>query len=70
MLDNTASTIFEFCRRKKISKAKYFAMRREGRGPREMRDGRWVRISVAAERDWEHEREAENANTNTTEPTS
>jgi hypothetical protein len=57
MFDNTASTIFEFCRRKKISKAKYFEMRRKGRGPREMRDGRWVRISPESERDWDRELE-------------
>ncbi len=58
MLDKPPSkTIFEFCGKKRISKSKYFVMRKQGRGPREMRDGKWVRISPEAVADWDRERE-------------
>jgi hypothetical protein len=50
-------TIDEFCTREALSRAKYFVMRRQGRGPREMRDGKWIRISVEARADWRRERE-------------
>jgi hypothetical protein len=55
------ATIAEFCKKKKISRAKYFELRRKGRGPREQRDGRWVRISPEAERDWDRELESKTA---------
>jgi hypothetical protein len=57
MTTDDNKTISQFCRKKKLSKAKYFSMRRAGRGPREARDGKWVRITPEAERDWDRERE-------------
>jgi hypothetical protein len=58
-MNDASQTISEFCTSEKISRAKYFALRREGRGPREMRDGKWVRITAEARRDWQRERETE-----------
>jgi hypothetical protein len=52
-------TISEFCEDKRLSRAKYFEMRRQGRGPVEARDGKWVRISPQAEERWDRERESE-----------
>jgi hypothetical protein len=49
----------EFCAVKRLSRSKYFEMRKRGRGPRESRDGRWVTITPEAERDWDREREQE-----------
>jgi hypothetical protein len=57
--DNDSETLAEFCASVKISRAKYFKMRKEGRGAREMRDGRWVRITPKAKRDWCRQRERE-----------
>jgi len=52
-----SQTISEFCRSEKISRAKYFQLRREGKGPKEMRDLKWVRISPEAKLEWRRERE-------------
>jgi hypothetical protein len=60
MTDDGSKTITEFCRKKKLSRAKYFKMRQKGRGPREARDGKWVRITPEAERDWDRAREQSN----------
>jgi hypothetical protein len=65
MTTDSDSTIREFCRKKRLSKAKYYDMRRKGRGPREKRDGKWVRISAEAERDWDRERELAGSTTTT-----
>lgn len=55
----TSYTIAEFCRRFGISSPTYYAMRAEGRGPREIRMGRSVvRISAEAAEDWRRERES------------
>jgi hypothetical protein len=59
-----AKTLPQLFRDNKISKAKYYGLKRQGRGPREMRDGRWVRVSDEAERDWHRELER-NADENT-----
>jgi hypothetical protein len=51
-------SINEFCARHRISRGKYFALRKAGLGPAEMRLGRaLVRISAEAERAWQHARE-------------
>lgn len=66
-MSNPAETISEFRKSEKLSKTKYFNMRKRGKGPREMRDGRWVRITPEAKAEWRREREREQATTETTE---
>jgi hypothetical protein len=54
-----AHTIPSFCESNAISASKYFSLKREGRGPREIDlDGR-ILITPEAEADWRREREAE-----------
>jgi len=55
--ERAAFTISEFCRRHGISRPTYFKERDLGRGPKEMRFGAVVRISSAAEAEWQRERE-------------
>jgi predicted DNA-binding transcriptional regulator AlpA len=51
-------SINEFCQRHGISRATYFAIRKAGFGPTEMRIGRaLVRISAAADLEWQRARE-------------
>src|SRR6266436_6463568 len=51
-------SINQFCARHRISRGKYFGMRKAGGGPREMRLGpATVRITREAELDWQHARE-------------
>lgn len=59
----SAFTIAQFCARNQISQAHYFNQRAAGKGPREMRIGRSVRITPDAERDWQRgsERQSDNA---------
>jgi hypothetical protein len=48
-----------FCLYNDISESKYFSLKRQGRGPREIElDGRII-ITPEAEADWRREREAE-----------
>jgi hypothetical protein len=56
-ISRSAFTKSEFCRRNGISKSFFYKIRKQGRGPREMLG----RITAEAERDWQHEREAEAA---------
>src|SRR6266436_296304 len=52
-----SSSINDFCKRHRISRGKYFAMRKAGLGPVEMRLGpNLVRISAAADLAWQHAR--------------
>jgi hypothetical protein len=52
-------TIFSFCVSNQISQSKYFQLKRQGLGPREIElDGRII-ITPEAEQDWRREREAE-----------
>ena len=55
--DRPASTIREFCARWKIGPTKYYKMRNDGRGPRELRVGGSIRITAQAEADWVREHE-------------
>jgi hypothetical protein len=56
--ERSSFSINEICRRNRISRGKYFAMRRVGIGPVEMRLGpNTVRITREAELDWQHARE-------------
>lgn len=50
-------TIAEFCAAERFTRPYYHKLKREGRGPREMRDGRLVRISHKARLDWQKMRE-------------
>ena len=59
--DRDAYTIPEFCRRHGFSPSHYFAMAKEGRGPRVMRAGKQVLISREAAADWRFSLEAEPA---------
>jgi hypothetical protein len=50
-------TIDSFCEAENFTKPYYFKLKKEGRGPREMRDGRLIRITHKARLDWQKERE-------------
>ena len=50
-------SIATFCARNGIGLTLYHRLKNEGRGPREMRLGRTIRITLDAERDWQRERE-------------
>jgi hypothetical protein len=51
-------SINEFCARHRISRGKYFSLRKAGLGPAEMRLGpSTVRITREAELDWQHARQ-------------
>ena len=56
-----AHTIPSFCESNAISESKYYSLKREGRGPREIDLGDRIIITEEAERDWRIEREAETA---------
>ena len=50
-------TVAEWCAAHGISRSYYEKMQREGRGPRELRDGKIVRITPAADAEWTAARE-------------
>ena len=52
-------TIPSFCRSNAISPAKYFELKRDGRGPREIELDRRILITPEAEQEWRRAREAE-----------
>jgi hypothetical protein len=54
-------SILEFCEAHRISESMYFKLKKQGRGPREMRVGDRVLISVESAADWRAAREAETA---------
>jgi hypothetical protein len=54
-----AHTVASFCESNAISLSKYFNLKRDGKGPREIELGGRIIISREAETDWRHEREAE-----------
>jgi hypothetical protein len=56
-----AYSISEFCKSHRISESFYFKLKKQGRGPREMRVGDRVLISLEAAADWRREREEEAA---------
>jgi len=54
-----AHTIPSFCKSNAISESKYYGLKRQNRGPREIElDGRII-ITPEAEADWRREQEAE-----------
>jgi hypothetical protein len=53
-LERAAFSVAEFCARNNISRPMYHRLRRQGRGPAEMRIGlNLIRITAAAEHDWQ-----------------
>jgi hypothetical protein len=54
-------TVKEWCRRRRVSVASYYAWAAEGKAPRSYKAGRIRRITPEADRDWLAEREAEEA---------
>jgi hypothetical protein len=52
MADLNAMPIAEFCRRNRISKTRYYELQKQRLGPKEMRMGKTIRISVKSERRW------------------
>jgi hypothetical protein len=56
-----AHTIPSFCESNAISESKYYSLKRQGKGPREIELDKRIIITPEAERDWRAEREAETA---------
>jgi hypothetical protein len=54
-----AHNIPSFCVSNDISESEYFKLKREGKGPREIKLGKRTLITPEAEQDWRCEREAE-----------
>jgi predicted DNA-binding transcriptional regulator AlpA len=57
----TALSVAQLCARNQISRVTFYELRKQGKGPRIMRVGRRVLISVAAEADWHQALETESA---------
>ena len=57
--ENDVHSIESFCRANGISVTTYFVMKRQGKGPREMKVGKRILITPEAEADWRRAREAE-----------
>jgi Helix-turn-helix domain len=57
-IDRAAYTIDEFCDAHRISRSRFYALLREGRGPRVMRIDSRIRISREAAVDWRRASEA------------
>jgi hypothetical protein len=52
-------SIASFCQSNGISITTYFVLKRQGKGPREMKVGKLVLITPEAEKDWRKAREAD-----------
>lgn len=52
-------TIAEFCAAERMSRPFYFKLRQRGKGPRELREGRFVRITPEAHAEWRRQRTAQ-----------
>jgi hypothetical protein len=50
--DDCSKTIDQFRRAEQMSRPFYFKLRKRGLGPREIRNGRHIRISPQAHADW------------------
>jgi predicted transcriptional regulator len=57
-----ALTIADFCRAYQISQDHYFKLKRQGKGPREMKLGTKILITLRAAEQWEIEQEIAVAN--------
>jgi predicted DNA-binding transcriptional regulator AlpA len=60
-----ALSIDEFCARHGISRGSFYNLRKAGLGPREMKLGARVLISVEAAADWRRQREAKTTHPST-----
>jgi hypothetical protein len=58
LADRAAYTIDEWCAAHRLSRRKFYDLQEQGVGPRLMRIGSKVLISVEAAADWRAEREA------------
>ena len=58
-MEQSALTVNEFLARNRISRSTWFKLRRAGRAPRVMELGAAMRISLAAEAEWQRRMEAE-----------
>lgn len=56
---NATYSIEEFCEHNGISVTHYFTLKKNGKGPKEMKLGRRVLITPEAEAEWRRAREAE-----------
>jgi hypothetical protein len=63
--DDQSKTIKQFCRAEQMSRPQYYNMKKRGRGPRELRDGRFVRITPQSHAEWRRARENDNEDTAT-----
>jgi hypothetical protein len=52
-----SKTIDQFCAAEQMSRPYYYVLRRRGLGPRELRNGRFIRITPQAHADWRREYE-------------
>jgi hypothetical protein len=59
--DRDVYTVEEFCDAHRISRSRFYALLRDGRGPRVMRVDSRIRISREAAADWRRASEAEAA---------
>ena len=59
MADASSFPINEFCQRNRISRGKFYGLRRKGKGPREMNVDGMTRITAEAERDWQRSLESD-----------
>lgn len=57
----SALSVDEFCAAHRISRASYYNLRKEGRGPIEFKVGARTLISIEAATDWRRRMEAETA---------
>lgn len=57
-IEDPVLTLREFCDTHKICRTKLWKLCKEGRGPRMIRDGRFVRITMEAAADWRRQMEA------------
>lgn len=57
----SAFSIAEFCSRHRISRTTYYALKKDGRAPLEMKIGTRVLISVEAAENWRRRVEAESS---------
>ena len=60
-----SKTIRQFCQAEQMSRPQYYNMKKRGRGPRELRDGRFVRITPEAHADWRRALERAGSNEDT-----
>jgi len=56
-----AFTVLEFCETHRISRALFYILQREGRGPRVMKAGRRTLVSREAAADWRSRMESQEA---------